>query len=318
MIAPPKGARMSNQNDVEVSALFSQWENGLKSSPGDYVRSLESGLPSKERNKRRILVLQAYIDESGMGSIHKEPHLVLAGFVSTSGIWANFSDAWQVEIDKPPSIEYFKINEAFHPRHKSQFKGWRKEEIYNKIVSLVEIIKSYKLGRICSYINKYEFDLLIEKEFPKRRIDNPYWLCFQHLVVNMVARQYKSQYINSVDFIFDEEGKLGYDCAKWLNYFKKTEIPKKALPYFGSIIFGNDKRVVALQAADLYAGLYRRYLFENKSIFMPMSNELKLLQEMPVIFEEQLSLKDISLYIQKEEIKSLLKRKVKGGLTHIV
>lgn len=300
---------MINENDSKISELFSLWQTDLKSSPGDFFRSLESGLPSRERNKRYIVVPQAYLDASGMGSKSKEPHLVLAGFVTIAQAWAKFSDAWQEELDTSPSICYFKLNEAFHPKHDSQFKGWDKKDIIHKINRLANVIKStYPLGRVVSYIDKKEVDQLIIKQSIKRRIDHPYWLCFLHLIVNMVARQRKFQYSAPIDFIFDEEGDLGYDCAKWLHYFKKTEIPKDALPYFGSIIFGNDKRIVALQAADLYAGLYRRHLFENKTVFMPISKEFKLLQEIPAIFDEQASLKEISIYIQKEEIREMMKK----------
>ena len=308
---------MSNQNDTKVSELFEQWGKSSKSTDGDYFRSLESGLPSSERNKRWIVALQSYIDASGMSG--KEPYLVLAGFVSIAQVWAKFSDAWQAELDTPPSISYFKLNEAFHPKHYSQFKGWDKKDIIHKINKLANVIKStYPLGRVVSYIAKREVEQLIIKQLPKRRMDNPYSLCFLHLIVNIVARQCKSQYKVPIDFIFDDEGEIGYDCAKWLNYFKKTVIPKYSLPYFGSITFADDRRVVALQAADLYAGLFRRNLFENKSIFMPMSKELKILQEIPKIHEKQLSLKEISLYIQKEEIRAVLKHKIKGGLTHII
>jgi hypothetical protein len=299
----------------DLDKLSQEWQ-GEKTIPGDYIRSLESGLPSRERNKRWIVALQAYMDASGMGSIKKDPHLVIAGFVSISGLWADFSDAWKAELDNPPSIAYFKCNEAFYPRY-GQFKGWKQQDIDNKITALIKVIRSYKLiGRVCSYIDKHEFNSLIIKELPKRRIDNPYFLCFQHVIFNIISRQ--SKYKRPIDFIFDEEEKLGDDCVMWFNYFKNYIAPKRVLPCYGSIIFGDDKRIMPLQAADLYAGLFRRHLFENKVVYMSMSNELKSLQKIPKVFQKQISLKDMSLYIQREEIRDFLKRKVKGGLTHII
>ncbi len=292
--------------------LFQELQGGEKTLPGDYFRFFECGLPARERNKRWIVALKAYIDASGMSNIRKDPILLLGGFVGVAQTWANFSDAWQAELDNPPTIEYFSLNEAFHPKHDSQFKGWDKQDIMLKINKLVNVIKStFPLGRVASYIDKREYGQLIIKQIPKRRKDNPYWLCFQHLIVNVVAKQHKSksQYKVPIDFIFDEEGELGYDCAKWMNYFKMTVIPKYALPYFGTITFGDDKKIVALQAADLYAGLYRRHLFENKAIFMPMPKELQLLQEIPAIYDQPINIRDVSIYINKEEIRQLMKKK---------
>jgi len=126
-----------------LDKLFSQWEGSLKTTPGDYVRSLESGLPSRERNKRLIVVLQAYIDASGMGSTQWEPFIALAGFVSTSEVWAQFSDSWQAELDRKPVLPYFKMNEAFHPnayspKNKNPFEGWKESDIKARVFNFLK------------------------------------------------------------------------------------------------------------------------------------------------------------------------------------
>lgn len=297
---------MSNQNDVKVSALFEQWKNGPKATPGDYVRSLESGLPSCERNKRWIVVCQAYIDASGMGGIDRDPHLILAGFLSTSEDWAKFSDTWKTELDTKPRIDCFKFSRFYKSKHK---------DINDKISNLIEIIKSFPLVRVCSYIDKEEFNQYNIIEPPKKRIDHPYWLCFHHLIVETVRDQIKHDLKTPIDFIFDEEGALGYDCLSWYNYFKNYTFPKWVLPYLGSPpIFRNDKTFLPLQAADLYAGLLRLHFYQNKTIDWPMPKELKLLQEMPEI-GGPISLKFNSMLMQltNDDIREITKKAVEIG-----
>lgn len=58
------------------------------------------------------MLLQAFIDDSATTN-PQQPFFTLAGFISTYDNWANFSIAWQAELDKTPSIKCFKINQAF-------------------------------------------------------------------------------------------------------------------------------------------------------------------------------------------------------------
>ena len=280
--------------------------------PGDYIRSLESGLPSSERNKRWIVICQAYIDASGMGGIHREPQVVLGGFLATSEDWAKFSDAWKAGLNKPPCISYFKLNDAFSSikNKKSQFFGWTENDVNAKIWTLIEIIKLFPLVRVWNYIDKDEFNQYTIKEADKRRIDNPYWLCFHDIIVQTVRDQIIHELNTPIDFIFDEEGALGYDCLSWYNYFKKSAFPKWVLPYLGSITFGNDKRIVALQAADLYAGLLRQHFYNNKIINVPKEAELRSIEKMSPEIGGPISLKANSMLMQltNDDIRNITKK----------
>jgi hypothetical protein len=68
-----------------------------------------SGFPAKVRWKRRILFLQAFIDDSGVG---QPPVSVLGGFIAPAERWAAFSTEWQQVLDIRPSIAYLKMSEA--------------------------------------------------------------------------------------------------------------------------------------------------------------------------------------------------------------
>ena len=163
-----------------------------------------------------------------MGSTQWEPFIVLAGFVSTSEVWAQFSDSWQAELDRKPALPYFKMNEAFHPnayspKNKNLFEGWKESDIKARVFNFLKIIKSYEsgLGRVNVWLDKREFDRMIIKEIPKSKSDHPYVLCFQGLVFHIVSSQVKHKMPFPIDFIFDEEGAIGAESVEWYQDLKR-------------------------------------------------------------------------------------------------
>src|SRR5271165_6315742 len=108
-------------------------------SAADFVWALVSGLPSDQREKRRLMVLQVAADDSG--SEPQQPFFVLAGFCAQASVWADFSDAWDEALKLPPRLESFKMAEANALR--GQFdpeKGWNEERRDQRLDILVEII----------------------------------------------------------------------------------------------------------------------------------------------------------------------------------
>ena len=275
------------------------------------------------------MVCQAFFDASGMGGIDQDPNLIIAGFLATAEGWADFSDAWKAELETKPRIDCFKFT-----------KHYKDNKLKDKICNLTEIIRSFPLVRVCSYINKEEYsqyiiksednftgntkkifsipmgsyNLTIEKS-NKRRIDNPYWLCFHNIIVETVADQIKYKLQTPIEFIFDEEGALGIDCLMWYNYFKRHTFPKWVLPYLGDPpSFKNDEKIMPLQAADLYAGLLRHHFIENQILSWPPPKELRSLEEIPGI-GGPISLKFNSMLMQltSEDIRDITKKAVDIG-----
>jgi len=146
--------------------------------------------------------------------------------------------------------------------------------------------------RVSCSINKEDYNNYIKGWVPKE-IDNPYFICFYNLIIAILAFQRRYRLDTQIDFIFDVQGKLGQKTNE-LYYIVDKIAPKQARKYIGSPpIFKDDKEVLPLQAADLYAWLIRRHLFENKIIIMPMRPELKALHDMQNI-ERNINAKTIS------------------------
>jgi hypothetical protein len=252
-------------------------------SPSDYIRAIECGLPSGERNKRWIVVLRAYIDDSGTQG--KEPFFTLGGFISTTDNWARFSDEWKAQLDADPPIPYFSMHRAFYPRE-GPFKGWKKRAIERRVAEFVRIIRTHAIMRVSCSMRKDDYEELIKGKFVKNKknpfhvIDHPYFLCFWTLINAVIHYQREYGWNTQIDFIFDEQGKMGVETVRWFQIIKKVA-PKESKPFFGSPpIFQDDKKFLPLQAADMYAWSIRRHQRENKILYMPLRDELKSLFEM--------------------------------------
>jgi hypothetical protein len=242
------------------------------------------------------VLLQAYIDESGTESTERQPFIAVAGFISTSENWANFSIDWQNELDKDPPLKYFKMREAFH--RIKQFDGFSKNDAQYRVNNFIDIIKAYAMVRVSSSIDKREYDLFERGQIPAK-IDSPYFYCFHQLYYSIIVYQRRYRWDTQIDFIFDEAGRIGVETVKWTAIIKKWASPSYH-PYFGSPpIFRDDEKFLPLQAADLYAWLVRRDLYQNKILYMPVPNELKALQNMQSI-ERIVDVKKMQAFILKK------------------
>jgi len=61
-----------------------------------------------------------------------------------------------------------------------------------------------------------------------------------------------------LEYVFDEQDNLGNDAAMWYSWLKEGQEPEIAALMGDRPIFGDDKKMVALQAADMLAWHLRR------------------------------------------------------------
>jgi hypothetical protein len=98
-----------------------------------------AGIPEPERQGRVCLVIQAYIDDSGTKGT--DPVFTLAGFIGAAEKWAALSNSWRDHLKAPPSIKYFKMNEA--AKLDGQFRFWEAKNRDDKLHGFVDIIKRH-------------------------------------------------------------------------------------------------------------------------------------------------------------------------------
>lgn len=220
---------------------------------GKKVLSVVSGFTSSERARRRMIVIQPCIDDSGT---HKGGNVfVLAGFVARVDRWALFADRWKEALDAPPKIDCFKMREAasLHGR----FSGFSCEERDKKIIALLSTLKRVAAFRVECVIWLEPYDELI-KGNRHRYFDHPYFFGFYQTILATLNRQKEisKNYENAhtrADLIFDEQVQFKHRVLRYYEMFKELA-PPDALPYLGDPpAFKDDETFMPLQPADMLA-----------------------------------------------------------------
>jgi hypothetical protein len=227
------------------------------------LRHLFSGYPERELNRRLLLMLQAYVDDSGSSHDRNQEnlgHFILAGYAMQASKWINFSEQWDRELTRSPKIDYFKMNEAEHGE--KCFQGLDRPLRECKVNDLAAIIKAFDPLPIACYLKWIDYEEIVRGRVPPA-MDNPYGVLFYQIMRGLHEFQIQVNKLFSfayeqTDFFFDEQGSIGLDALKWYSDLKKR-LPEPYSTMMGDTpIFRNEKKVVALQSADLFAWHVRR------------------------------------------------------------
>jgi hypothetical protein len=214
------------------------------------------GIAQSARQARLLFMLKAFFDEASDNT----QDFLMAGWLARFDEWESFSTAWAKELEFSPSVEYFNHNEAMG--NKCQFEGWSDADRDSKMIALAGVIARYKLIGLVGKINILQLDALFSHSVAPRRqlrttvkFTEPYHHACQCVVAVTLGYQVlKAKNLNDpVDFIFDEGVRYLADIVG--NYPRlKAILPAEAQKIAGTIVPGNDKQIVALQAADFLAG----------------------------------------------------------------
>jgi hypothetical protein len=231
--------------------------SGVESLPSDFIDALVAGLAPDEREGRLLMVIQTgYFDDSGSDA--GSEYYVLAGFVAPVSDWKAFSAKWRVTLDKEPSIRYFKMSEAM--AMDGLFKnGWTVPLRDQRIFELAEIIEELDPARIECFLKRSDFDNFVSGILPGRTFSDPYFMCFYHMILSIAANAASIPWNKDCDFIFDDQGSLGKNAVERWDWVKENvEAPVNAKDLLGSPpIFRDDVKFLPLQAADMFAWLFR-------------------------------------------------------------
>jgi Protein of unknown function (DUF3800) len=223
------------------------------------------GFPFRVRERRVLLMLslRAFIDESGTETRGPREIFTMGGWVADVKTWERFSEDWDATLRKPPSIAYFKHNEA--KAKDGEFEGWNEVEIDRKVFSLAEVVDRHIHPKNGSYgvltgIKAEVLRILLSRSPATRRqirsvlkMTTPYDFCFHSIAGIVLTHQYLTlKNDQGVDFIFDENPSFEA-CEKMYRKLKKL-MPPGVRAIAGTATELNDKQVAPLQAADLLVG----------------------------------------------------------------
>ncbi len=227
--------------------------------PVQRVLSLVSGFPAAHWAERTLVILQACVDDS---SGAEPPVFVLAGFVSSYPRWVEFTEEWKTELEKSPSLEYFKMKEAAACR--GQFEGWTFSQRDDRVANFASIIKKNVIGGFACVVPIKDYKQVFEGKISKV-MDNPYFLTFYGVMQTLMRMQHFVGDDRPVDFVFDEQGKqVGQALSAW-KYWMEFSTPEAGLFIGSPPISRDDKYFLPLQAADILAWRTRRNIVDNAS-----------------------------------------------------
>lgn len=276
--------RCNGNNILAESA--GQEQNGGESSDDEDApwlpRGLEflSGLPMYKRKRRVIVVIQSFLDDSGVKGTH--PIFTFAGFIGRAEKWAKFSDEWIRWLHSEPRIGYLKMNEAV--KLNGEFRGFTKEERNDKLRGCISILKEYPQQAIQISVNVADYESNLAKKTAKSA-RNPYFLAFFGILSGVCYEMADTGVPDQIEIIFDEHSIFKPRIDYWYERIRKDigalhdPVLARVLP--PNPIFKSDLEFVPLQAADVLAWLFRNaysgirnefeWIAEELSAVIPMS-----------------------------------------------
>lgn len=198
-------------------------------------------------------MLQAFVDDSV--SSQGEQRLYLSAYINTAEKWAAFSDHWGAALKQHPAIDYFKAAEA--ENLSGQFRGWTADARDIKVLLLAGIIHLYEPWGCHTTVDTLVWKSKLRETGPYG-LGHPYFCAF-YAMISAVSRLHSDLgFTVPVDFVFDEQGGLGEEALLFYNWMKGS-LPPEGQAVLGSTpVFGDDKGVMPLQAADMLAWHARR------------------------------------------------------------
>lgn len=208
-----------------------------------------SGLPEDKRRRRVLVVIQAFVDESGLDE--NATFFCMSAVIGRAEDWAIFSDEWQACLDAYPRIKYFKMAEAAKLR--GQFFGLTEEQRDNKLRALRAVLNRHRRAVHNTAMEKSGKEVVAYRVKPW---NEPYFYVY-HAVISLIARLLVDFGVRErFEIIFDEQVIFGQRTKEW--YAATCEVTKLLYPQAHAIlpvepIFRSDEEWLPLQAADLFA-----------------------------------------------------------------
>ena len=214
-----------------------------------------SGVPKTKRDRRLLMVMQAFIDDSQTdGQV-----LVLAGYLASFERWEKFSIEWQQLLDGPPCWQRFKMAEvATIPRDTAR---WERAAAFYRAVEahaqafVAVAVELEPLARAAR-----------DAGIPQGRLTNAY--LFAHRAICDATLQYQREMgINEpVDFIFDKLGANERFIREGWEVFAATRPPELTDLVGREPRFETDDEFLPLQAADMLAWHARAHWLKHRSL----------------------------------------------------
>jgi hypothetical protein len=224
------------------------------------VRSLLCGYTKAERERRFIVVLKCFVDDSGSDE-KADGIFVLAGYVMSEARWEDFAERWDAVLKRAPAIEYCHMAEI-EELDKGPFKDIRWDFRELKVKALSTVIRDCCPVAVESRMYWKDYQSYMKGKVDPR-LDNPYAVLFFKILASIAQIQIDSNKLADfgflpVEFVFDDQGEAGLQCLKWWQQLKEKVAEPHRTIIANSPQFKDDRALNPLQAADMLAWHIRR------------------------------------------------------------
>lgn len=221
---------------------------------GELVLAMVCGMPAPQRERHKLVMLKAFIDDSSIG---QPPVYVLGGWIAESKVWANFSDEWSDILRMSPRVSYFKFTEAMN--FNGEFRGISKERRDEKLKLLARAVADHGLLGISVSVPHDIFSQLFSTH-PNHAVRNPYLFMFYSLTERLASHFASEGYEDKIELVFDYQpgsNAMAMALEGWESFVSSASPELRRVVTNHPPSFQDDKQIVALQAADLHAGWVR-------------------------------------------------------------
>jgi hypothetical protein len=211
-------------------------------------------------------LLQAFIDDSGWDG--QSPVFVLAGYVAKTEQWEAFSTEWQAALDypDPATITALKTNQIYNNNiPNTLIHGWTNKQRDDRLKMFIAAINRHAMHGIVSVIPIEPYRKLMIGKFKLRLLDQPYFLAFFDIVIQILRLTERLKLHDKLEFIFDQQSVNKRLLEAEFEKCMEVSPPKAKALCGGMPKFKSDNDALPLQAADLIAWHARRYYFDEYS-----------------------------------------------------
>lgn len=231
------------------------------------VRSLMCGYAKAVRERRVLVMLKSYVDDSGS---NPEPNsvFVLAGYLMEEPRWEDFAERWDAQLRRPFAVDYCRMSDA--EAGDGPFEGMDRIHRNRKVKDLAEVIRDCHPSALSVVMTWKDYIAHIKGQVDPR-LDNPYAVLFfkmlamhaalQAKINEVTPQEIKDQHgiaIKPVDFIFDDQGSAGLKCLQWYGTLRDRVNGPDRIVISNTPQFKDDRELLPLQAADMLAWHVRR------------------------------------------------------------
>lgn len=199
-------------------------------------------------NKRIMLMLTSYMDESGHAEDVACNYVGIAGLVAPYAEWELFDQHWQDTLNKAGLSEPFHMKDFAHSE--GQFKNWKgKEEKRKRLIGrLVEIIRATRATPIGAVVSIDDFSSLTPSQ--QSSFLDPYYVAFQTCARGAAIEAVFEDPAQKVAMVFSFNSEFGGRAEKLWDAIKEHYEHGNRMRSYAS---ATPSEFTQLQAADLFA-----------------------------------------------------------------